>query len=835
MLTLTDTQAAWLRRSGETRCVLAGPTYFGDNGAGAGEEFTFYCSTHPYVTGTSGTLRNQIFRQCIVRAPDLTRRLSDSLIGRGQTTIGDLIIDSKNLRHNDLMFWNWIGRRLWLRIGSPDWAFDDFILYLAEGRTADVYDATDGQGQKIGFKISDKSLLLQQPIIPDGALLAGGATNATNTPIPRGGEDSCLALGYLCENVLCKAVDDVNHEFEWTLADAGNPPWTSYDLPANPVDVRVRGVSLKVTSVVGSFDAGSDLVHWEGHGLAVGARVSFIGIPGDEQPPAPLVSSPTGSASTYYWVSSSSHGVNSFRLAATLEDALAGLFINLTASQPQPVRIESYFWTNTTRGRFRLATRPDGDVTADVYGLAIGDPPGSTRVVSGGDIVEFIATSDLIRRDNVLTMSDIDSDSLDAFKAAAPQAQAFYVSRRTTIGEILDKVCSSVGFAYIFNRAGQLIFVDMSAFGEGSPAYIFRNDDAKVRGVRLVRRIPPKIDVKVAGRKNNYQQQNLAESLPEFRRDQYSRPHVVKTGIVVPGGDWWTDPNIYLNATRDPPLETLLCDDDDIQARATEVGYQYVVPNGAWGIDVPHKAVLMLDPGDTAGMEYAKIGGRGTVVATIDRPGKGGCEVQICMPLAPSFPVTDNPPPGTHDDDLFVRTVAFSGAGSVSWVDGTDVIVDEYTAAAGSHISSVSNFHSSLTGQSFTGTAKTITQARFYLGNVGGATGSAYARLYAHSGNFGLQQSLPTGSPLATSDALDVSTITADPSNGETIFTFTTGYLMAAGTKYVIALTFPGGAGGGSPKYLRVMGDGSGVAPGNASSDGTYFTGNDLWYRVFGI
>jgi hypothetical protein len=51
-----------------------------------------------------------------------------------------------------------------------------------------------------------------------------------------------------------------------------------------------------------------------------------------------------------------------------------------------------------------------------------------------------------------------------------------------------------------------------------------------------------------------------------------------------------------------------------------------------------------------------------------------------------------------------------------------------------------------------------LTSVKFYLENWNGATGNAEARLYAHTGTFG-NYGKPTGSVLATSDVVDISTI----------------------------------------------------------------------------
>lgn len=789
MLDLTDAERAWLRRSGEEHCLLAELTFLGDNGLPGefndGQERQVYVSNMPYVTGTTGTLPNQIFRSCITKTPDLVRRLSDSLVGRGTTSYGDLLVDNRNLVRTDWLFRNWDGRRVRLWLGHPSWDFDSFIPILADGRIVDVFDAG---GYQIGFKLSDKSALLNKPVMPDGVVLAGDPTDATDTPIPRGGEPTPLSLGYLNENVPCEAIDDVDHEYLWTYADADNPPWTANGTIENPVDVRESGVSLKTTSVVDSFDAGSDLVHWVEHGLPVGARVCFIGTAGDEEPPDPLVPSHSGDVRTYYWVSDSSHGPDSFRLASSLAAAEAGSFIDITTSQPNAVRIEAYIWTNNAPGRFTLAARPaeGGDITADVYGLGLDAEPSSTRVITGADIVEFVATSTLVRQ-SVLTMADIDTDSLAAFEVSCPQPMSIYIDTMT-FAELLDQVCISVGASWSFNRNGLLQFTVLDAFstGEGDFAYEFGIGDAKIRSFRMVRRILPKVNVKVSGRKNNHQQTTLAASLSNFKRDQYGREYVVKTGILAPAV-WYEDPTNHLNATREPVIETLLALDVDIQAEATRLAQLYSVVNSVWQID-SHQAIYALDPGDLVNMTFPKHTSRGMVIATGDIV-KGTSWVQILAEMPGTTPIISDPPTEEETDDgVRTRSVAFSGSGSVVWVNGGEVLVDEFSDISVFEIALNTPGVTNHAAQSFTGGAYYLKRARLGLGKHNSPSGPITAKLYAHSGTYGTT-GIPTGPALAVStNSVDASTLSVHPAATWVDFTFDGTYLMSAGTKYCIAV-----------------------------------------------
>lgn len=90
-------------------------------------------------------------------------------------------------------------------------------------------------------------------------------------------------------------------------------------------------------------------------------------------------------------------------------------------------------------------------------------------------------------------------------------------------------------------------------------------------------------------------------------------------------------------------------------------------------------------------------------------------------------------------------------------------------------------------GQSFTGNGNSIGKVKWYVASVSGSpSGNCYAAIYAHSGTFGTS-SVPTGSALATSNSVDMSTI----SSGSLVsFTFATPYGTTNGTKYVVTLEF---------------------------------------------
>lgn len=109
-----------------------------------------------------------------------------------------------------------------------------------------------------------------------------------------------------------------------------------------------------------------------------------------------------------------------------------------------------------------------------------------------------------------------------------------------------------------------------------------------------------------------------------------------------------------------------------------------------------------------------------------------------------------------------------------------------------------------------------LTSCKFYLLKTGTPTGNGVAKLYAMGGSFGTT-SVPTGSALATSDNVDVSTITGS----YTLITFTFSganqYLMTAGANYVITFEYTGGS---VSNYIRFGTDTSASThPGNFSQN----------------
>jgi len=102
-------------------------------------------------------------------------------------------------------------------------------------------------------------------------------------------------------------------------------------------------------------------------------------------------------------------------------------------------------------------------------------------------------------------------------------------------------------------------------------------------------------------------------------------------------------------------------------------------------------------------------------------------------------------------------------------------------------------------------------------------TGSAYAKLYAHTGTFGTSTGKPTGDPLATSAALDVSTLTESYELKE-FSSFTGTLTLSNGTPYFITIEY---SGGDATNYLYVGADSS--SPSHEGASAAKLVSTSLW------
>jgi hypothetical protein len=168
----------------------------------------------------------------------------------------------------------------------------------------------------------------------------------------------------------------------------------------------------------------------------------------------------------------------------------------------------------------------------------------------------------------------------------------------------------------------------------------------------------------------------------------------------------------------------------------------------------------------------------------------------------------------------------------------SQTLIDSYseTNQDGGASVSAGSFNNQIVGQSFTGASQIygLQTVKFYLRKSGSPTGSAYAKLYSHDGTYG-SSSLPTGSALATSSVLDVSTLTTEYQL--ITFTFSEPYYdINATTYYVITFDY---AEGNNSNYIEVGLDSSSPShSGNSCyytlGSWTSYTGWDFVFYVYG-
>lgn len=161
-------------------------------------------------------------------------------------------------------------------------------------------------------------------------------------------------------------------------------------------------------------------------------------------------------------------------------------------------------------------------------------------------------------------------------------------------------------------------------------------------------------------------------------------------------------------------------------------------------------------------------------------------------------------------------------------------ICDSYTSSTSNQTNLYTGYDVCF-GQSFTGNGEDLTSVVFKLDKVGSPTGTATFRLWTHTGTYGTS-SLGSGSALATSATLDVSTLTTSMTDKTLTFSAPY-YTLANGTYYVVTCVYQGGS---SSNYVRVRYDDTSPAhAGNATYNpdlgATWYAQNtrDVYFIVY--
>lgn len=222
------------------------------------------------------------------------------------------------------------------------------------------------------------------------------------------------------------------------------------------------------------------------------------------------------------------------------------------------------------------------------------------------------------------------------------------------------------------------------------------------------------------------------------------------------------------------------------------------------------KASAMLNQGYTLGSPYnTDFDSDDTVV----RPYGAGYDAGIYEYLGGYIP------PEEEDYTLTIQHLSEDEYASSNY----DTDLDMYNDASG--------WITTKLAQSFVGTGRLISGGTFEIREVGTATGTAYYKIYAHTGTYG-ESSIPTGTALA-SGSFDVSTV--GTSYVEKTVTFDTAYKSVYGTHYVMTIEYDGGS---AANHIQVKFDATGSHDGNLAywkykgTSWNLYTPGDLIFEI---
>ena len=162
------------------------------------------------------------------------------------------------------------------------------------------------------------------------------------------------------------------------------------------------------------------------------------------------------------------------------------------------------------------------------------------------------------------------------------------------------------------------------------------------------------------------------------------------------------------------------------------------------------------------------------------------------------------------------------------------VLIDSYNDVPYLGDVIVGGFYNYWIGQSFeVSQTKTLYSAKHYIKKWGSPTGNVYAKIYAHAGTYGTS-SVPTGTALATSNPIDISSLSSDYQWVEFLFTGENQIELSASTYYVVTVEFSGGSSGNA--LIKELDASSPTHGGNVSyEDSSGVTTTPFWDLSFEI
>ena len=183
-----------------------------------------------------------------------------------------------------------------------------------------------------------------------------------------------------------------------------------------------------------------------------------------------------------------------------------------------------------------------------------------------------------------------------------------------------------------------------------------------------------------------------------------------------------------------------------------------------------------------ASVDYTPVTNTAPNAPTLSSPSNGGT-VSTTTPTL-DFTTTD-----PNSDNVSYEVQVDS---SSSFNSNTGVVASVPTSDWSSNVTSLSSATNTIVSQSFTGNGSSISSSQFYLSISGSPTGNAVSKIYNMSGTYG-STGQPTGTALATSGTLDVTTLTGSMALITFNFTGANQITLANGSHYCVTVEYSGG------------------------------------------
>lgn len=159
------------------------------------------------------------------------------------------------------------------------------------------------------------------------------------------------------------------------------------------------------------------------------------------------------------------------------------------------------------------------------------------------------------------------------------------------------------------------------------------------------------------------------------------------------------------------------------------------------------------------------------------------------------------------------------------------IVISQYPESNKDEDKSIGAAFGTPCGQSFQGKLAELDSVIFYLKKTGAPTGNAVAKLYSHTGSFGI--SSLNGSLLATSDTMNVSTLSTSYALVVFNFSGTERYVMTDKVSYVIALDYNSGD---ASNFIFIGRDTSNPKHvGNSCFNGAVNSGQDVCFYLYAV